>query len=62
MAFLFRLECLVISLFKGPGKIYWRHGAGAKAMTRTLFFIALKHAADTFFAVSGNRADFFPQP
>ena len=30
-----------------------------KAMGRTLFFIALKHGADTFFAVSSHTSDTF---
>ena len=30
-----------------------------KAMGRTLFFIALKHGANTFFAVSSHGADTF---
>ena len=46
---------------KGPGKIYWGHGVGAKGYGANLFFffIALKHRADTFSAVSGHGADTF---
>ena len=49
---------------KGPGKIYWGHGAGAKGHGANTFFYRFKTLGGYFFfAVSGHGADtFFPPP
>ena len=46
-------------IFLHRAKFIGGMGPVQKAMGWTLFFIALKHGADTFFAVSNHGADTF---
>ena len=43
---------LCASTYKGPGNIYWYHGAGAKCHGADTFLFAFKHGADTFFSIA----------